>query len=56
MVGHRTHTTLTLIEMSAVGLGVFETPPDETRDAVRVALGSGYRHAASAAIMSARGR
>jgi diketogulonate reductase-like aldo/keto reductase len=29
--------------MPALGLGVFQTPPDETRDAVRSALGSGYR-------------
>jgi diketogulonate reductase-like aldo/keto reductase len=31
------------VEMAALGLGVFQTPPDETRDAVRSALGSGYR-------------
>jgi diketogulonate reductase-like aldo/keto reductase len=31
------------IEMPAVGLGVFQTPADETRDAVRSALGTGYR-------------
>jgi diketogulonate reductase-like aldo/keto reductase len=31
------------VEMPALGLGVFQTPPDETRDAVRSALGSGYR-------------
>jgi diketogulonate reductase-like aldo/keto reductase len=31
------------VEMPAPGLGVFQTPPDETRDAVRAALGSGYR-------------
>ena len=30
-------------EMPALGLGVFQTPPDETRDAVRTALDSGYR-------------
>src|SRR5438552_15944120 len=38
--------TITLnngVEMPALGLGVFQTPPDETRDAVRAALGSGYR-------------
>src|ERR1700693_2199443 len=29
--------------MPALGLGVFQTPPDETRDAVRSALGAGYR-------------
>ena len=31
------------IEMPALGFGVFQTPPDETRDAVRAALASGYR-------------
>jgi diketogulonate reductase-like aldo/keto reductase len=31
------------VEMPALGLGVFQTPPDETRDAVRSALGAGYR-------------
>jgi diketogulonate reductase-like aldo/keto reductase len=31
------------VEMPALGLGVFQTPPDETRDAVRAALNSGYR-------------
>jgi diketogulonate reductase-like aldo/keto reductase len=38
--------TLTLnngIEMPALGLGVFQTPPDETRAAVSAALASGYR-------------
>jgi diketogulonate reductase-like aldo/keto reductase len=38
--------TITLnsgVEMPALGLGVFQTPPDETRDAVRAALDSGYR-------------
>jgi diketogulonate reductase-like aldo/keto reductase len=29
--------------MPALGFGVFQTPPDETRDAVRKALDSGYR-------------
>src|SRR5207245_1883291 len=37
------------IEMPALGLGVFQTPPDETRDAVRAALGVGYRHVDTAA-------
>src|SRR3954447_23346854 len=32
------------VEMPALGLGVFQTPPDETRDAVRAALDAGYRH------------
>ncbi len=44
--------TLTLnngIEVPALGLGVFQTAPEETRDAVRAALGSGYRHIDTAA-------
>ena len=39
-------TTITLnngVDMPALGFGVFQTPPDVTRDAVRAALGSGYR-------------
>jgi len=35
--------------MPALGLGVFQTPPDETRDAVRAALDLGYRHVDTAA-------
>jgi diketogulonate reductase-like aldo/keto reductase len=35
--------------MPALGLGVFQTAPDETRDAVRSALGAGYRHIDTAA-------
>jgi diketogulonate reductase-like aldo/keto reductase len=37
--------TITLnngVKMPALGLGVFQTPPDETRDAVRAALRAGY--------------
>lgn len=44
--------TMTLnngVEMPALGLGVFRTPPDETRDAVRAALDAGYRHIDTAA-------
>jgi diketogulonate reductase-like aldo/keto reductase len=44
--------TLTLnngVTMPALGLGVFQTPPDETRDAVRAALVAGYRHIDTAA-------
>src|SRR5271156_196512 len=44
--------TITLnngVEMPALGLGVFQTPPDETRDAVRAALVCGYRHIDTAA-------
>ena len=37
------------LEMPALGLGVFQTPPDETRDAVAAALGAGYRHIDTAA-------
>ena len=45
-------STLTLnngVDMPALGLGVFQTPPDETRDAVAAALSSGYRHIDTAA-------
>ncbi|WP_323097417.1 aldo/keto reductase [Intrasporangium sp. YIM S08009] len=44
--------TLTLnndVEMPAIGLGVFQTPPEETRAAVEAALASGYRHIDTAA-------
>jgi diketogulonate reductase-like aldo/keto reductase len=37
------------VELPGLGLGVFQTPPDETRDAVRSALGAGYRHIDTAA-------
>jgi hypothetical protein len=37
------------VEMPALGLGVFQTPPDETRDAVAAALRAGYRHIDTAA-------
>ncbi len=37
------------IEMPALGFGVFQTPPAETRDAVRTALDLGYRHIDTAA-------
>jgi diketogulonate reductase-like aldo/keto reductase len=37
------------IEMPALGLGVFQTPPDETRTAVEAALDTGYRHIDTAA-------
>jgi diketogulonate reductase-like aldo/keto reductase len=42
-------TLNTGVEMPALGLGVFQTPPDETRDAVRSALDAGYRHIDTAA-------
>ena len=37
------------VEMPALGLGVFQTSPEETRDAVRAALEAGYRHIDTAA-------
>ena len=44
--------TITLnngVEMPALGFGVFQTPPDETRAAVTSALEAGYRHIDTAA-------
>jgi diketogulonate reductase-like aldo/keto reductase len=46
------NTTITLnngVQMPAIGLGVFQTPPEETREAVRAALATGYRHIGTAA-------
>ena len=37
------------VELPAIGLGVFQTPPDETRAAVAAALDTGYRHIDTAA-------
>src|SRR5436190_2248070 len=37
------------VGMPAVGFGVFQTPPDETRAAVTAALAAGYRHIDTAA-------
>ena len=37
------------VELPTLGLGVFQTPPDETRDAVTSALQQGYRHIDTAA-------
>jgi diketogulonate reductase-like aldo/keto reductase len=37
------------VEIPAIGFGVFQTPPDETRDAVQAALSAGYRHIDTAA-------
>ena len=45
-------STLTLnngVELPALGFGVFQTPPDETRDAVDGRPGAGYRHIDTAA-------
>src|SRR6476646_5903123 len=44
--------TLTLnngASLPAIGFGVFQTPPDETRSAVESALSAGYRHIDTAA-------
>ncbi|WP_426119618.1 aldo/keto reductase [Kocuria sp. LHG3120] len=46
------NTTITLnngVQMPGLGLGVFQTPPDQTREAVRAALATGYRHIDTAA-------
>ena len=37
------------VELPPIGLGVFQTSPDETRDAVTAALSTGYRHIDTAA-------
>jgi diketogulonate reductase-like aldo/keto reductase len=37
------------VQLPAIGLGVFQTPPDETRVAVTAALETGYRHIDTAA-------
>lgn len=37
------------VPIPAIGFGVFQTPPDETRDAVTAALSAGYRHIDTAA-------
>ncbi|MES2169681.1 MAG: aldo/keto reductase [Actinomycetota bacterium] len=37
------------ITIPQLGFGVFQTPPDETRDAVTAALNAGYRHIDTAA-------
>jgi len=45
-------TSITLnngVEMPSIGLGVFQTPPEETRSAVAAALDTGYRHIDTAA-------
>src|SRR6478672_3360823 len=44
-----TFTLANGVEMPVLGLGVFQTPADETRDAVQAALGCGYRHIDTAA-------
>lgn len=37
------------VTIPALGFGVFQTPPEETRNAVRAALDAGYRHIDTAA-------
>jgi diketogulonate reductase-like aldo/keto reductase len=37
------------VKMPALGFGVFQTPPEETRTAVNAALATGYRHIDTAA-------
>jgi diketogulonate reductase-like aldo/keto reductase len=37
------------VDIPAIGFGVFQTPPVETRDAVQAALSAGYRHIDTAA-------
>ena len=37
------------VQMPALGLGVFQTPPEETRSSVEAALATGYRHIDTAA-------
>ncbi|MEV5069619.1 aldo/keto reductase [Microbacterium sp. LMI12-1-1.1] len=47
-----THTHVTLnngVTMPALGLGVYQSPPEETTDAVAAALRTGYRHIDTAA-------
>lgn len=44
------HLTLNnAVDMPALGFGVFQTPPEETRSAVEAALSTGYRHIDTAA-------
>ncbi|AHK34476.1 hypothetical protein OPAG_01632 [Rhodococcus opacus PD630] len=40
----KTLTSNTGVEMPAIGLGVFQTPPDSTTAAVEEAFRLGYRH------------
>jgi diketogulonate reductase-like aldo/keto reductase len=40
------------VQMPAIGLGVFQTPPEETTTAVEAALQAGYRHIDTAAAYS----
>ena len=49
MLGVSTLTLNNGVEMPALGLGVFQTPPDQTRSAVEAAISAGYRHIDTAA-------
>jgi len=40
------------VQMPGIGLGVFQTPPQETTAAVEAALSTGYRHIDTAAAYS----
>src|SRR5919199_782519 len=40
------------VQMPAIGLGVFQTPPEETTSGVEAALSTGYRHIDTAAAYS----
>jgi 2,5-diketo-D-gluconate reductase A len=44
------------VEIPALGFGVFQTPPDETRAAVGAALAAGYRHIDTARPTATSGR
>ena len=49
VVGMESVTLNNGVVMPALGLGVFQTPPEETRAAVEAALAVGYRHIDTAA-------
>ena len=49
MIDRQTITLNNGVAMPALGFGVFQTPPDETRVAVDAALDLGYRHVDTAA-------
>jgi 2,5-diketo-D-gluconate reductase A len=42
------------VDLPALGFGVFQTPPEETRVAVETALADGYRHVDTAAVLTRR--
>ncbi len=47
--GMDTYTLNNGVELPVLGFGVFQTPPEQTRDAVAAALAAGYRHIDTAA-------